>query len=162
MRVVVPPVLVGEKIVRIVSPVETLLEVEEWVGEWWEPSNITLTAASVAPVAPFDLLQSLGLPAEDCVRGDSRPAQLEIEALIRTRDPERPSQLKFDEEVVLRAVPSRRRKYPGNARFRRHASSGRDGAEPDPERRKKKSTDPLTPRRRASDLPPGELPDLRT
>ncbi len=163
MRVVVPPVLLGDRIVRIVSPVESLLEVEEWVGEWWEPSGVTLTEASVAPAAPTELLLSRGLPPDDCVATHARPALRDIEALIHTRDPERSTSPRFDEELVARAVPARRRKYPGNARFRRHAASGRDSAEPDPERRKKKSTDPLSPRRRASDLPPeSSPPDIRT
>ena len=51
MRVVVPPVLVRDRLCRIVAPVESLLEVEEWVGEWWEPSVVTLSAVSTAAAA---------------------------------------------------------------------------------------------------------------
>lgn len=153
MRVVVPPVLVDDRIVRIVSPVESLLEVEEWVGAWWEPSGVTLTQASIAPVAPDALLHERGVPREDCEASEPRPAQMDIEALIHTRDPARPDQLRFDEDTVVRAAPVRRRKYPGNSRFRRHSAASGSSAV-DPERRKKKSSDPNTPRRRASDHPP--------
>ena len=159
MRVVVPPVLVDDRIVRIVSPVESLLEVEEWVGAWWEPSGVTLTQASIAPVAPDALLHERGVPREDCETAEPRPAQIDIEALIHTHDPARPEQMRFDDASVARVVPTRRRKYPGNARFRRHSAANGNAAV-DPERRKKKSADPATPRRRASDHPPRGPSDM--
>lgn len=154
MRVVVAPVLVGDRICRIVAPLQSLLEVEEWAGAWWEPSSVTLTEASVAPIVPDALLEERGVPVEDRVASEDRPAQTEIEALIRTRDPERPANMRFDEEVVARVTPARRRKYPGNARFRRNAPSGTHSEPLDPERRKKSTRDAQTPRRRSSDHPP--------
>ncbi len=159
MRVVVAPVLVGDRICRIVAPLQSLLEVEEWVGAWWEPSSVTLTEASIAPIVPESVLAERGVPLEDRVATEGRPAQIEIEALIRTRDPERPENMRFDEEVVTRATPTRRRKYPGNARFRRKPAAGKAGEASDAERRKKAPRDPQTPRRRASDDPPRSTSD---
>ena len=161
MRVVVPPVLVGDRICRIVSPVESLLEVEEWVGAWWAPSGVTLSVASVAPGADPSVLETHGVPAADWVAADARPDLSEIESLMRARDPARGEPMRLDEDV-RRLSPPRRRKYPGNARFRRSAVADAD-AEPEPidlpaqdfsERRR--VTDPApanSPRRRASDTP---------
>ena len=86
MRVVIAPVLVGKRIVRLVAPLDSLLEVEEWVGEWWEPTDVTLTVASRAPSAPFALLRRRGVPAEDCVVGP-RPTDAEIQALMHAAEP---------------------------------------------------------------------------
>ena len=118
MRVVVPPVLIDGRICRIVSPVTALLEVEEWVGEWWQPSTVPLTRASVADAAPLDLLVARGVPDADRVAPQDRPSREEIEAMIRTSDPDRPVEARFDEDVP-RMAPVARRDYPGSARFGR-------------------------------------------
>jgi hypothetical protein len=125
MRVVVSPVLVGDRIVRIVSPVDSLLEVEEWVGEWWEPSAITLTTASQAPSAPVALLQARGVPLEDCAETPSRPTEhaLQFLMLATARDANDPL---IASDLTTRPVRGLRRKsYPGNARFRRGTTTTR-------------------------------------
>ena len=161
MRVVVPPVLVGDRICRIVSPVESLLEVEEWVGAWWAPSGVTLSVASLAPDVDPSVLQTRGVPPTDWLTDEPRPDFSEIESLMRARDPARAEPMRLDEDV-RRLSPPRRRKYPGNARFRRSAVAETD-AEPEPmagpeqdfsERRRVTEPAPAnSPRRRASDLP---------
>lgn len=150
MRVVVAPVLVDGRICRIVSPVDSLLEVEEWVGGWWEPSLVPLSTVSVSPLAKLETLQGCGVPPEDCVATEPRPAQVDIEALMMTRDPERPAEMRFDEDV-RRNVNTRRRKYPGNSRFRRDP---RGGAGVESERRRDEAVEWHGPWRRASDQPP--------
>ncbi len=150
MRVVVCPVIVGDRICRIVSPVQSLLEVEEWAGEWWEPSSIPLTIASLSTAADASLLRARGVPEADCFASEPRPDQLAIEALMLTRDPERPAQMRFDEDV-RRSPGSRKRKYPGNARFRRGAQTMMDA-----ERRRETSSEWNGPWRRATDRPPPE------
>jgi hypothetical protein len=119
MRVVVPPVLVGDRICRIVSALESLLEVEEWAGAWWEPSSIPLTLASRASRASDDILDARGVPESDRAVPEVWPTQGDIEALMRARDPQRPDGMRFDEEMVMRAQPVRKLDYPGNARFRK-------------------------------------------
>jgi hypothetical protein len=125
VRVLVPPVLVGDRICRIVSPVDSLLEVEEWMGAWWEPSTIPLTTASTALRAPDDLLRDRGVPADDCVASEVRPDEHDIQAMLLIHDPDRPAQMRFDEDVV-RVTSIRARKYPGNARFSRRPASAHD------------------------------------
>jgi hypothetical protein len=159
MRVVVPPVLVGDRICRIVSPVESLLEVEEWVGAWWAPSGVTLSVVGLAPGADPSMLRTYGVPPTDWVAEDPRPDFSEIESLMRAREPGRGEPMRLDEDV-RRLSPPRRRKYPGNARFRRSAVVE---TEPEPmdgpaqdfsERRRVTEPAPAnSPRRRASDLP---------
>jgi len=148
MRVVVSPVIVGDRICRITSPVQSLLEVEEWAGEWWEPSSIPLTIASRSPTAEASVLRARGVPEADCVTSEPRPAQLDIEASMRTGDPERPAQMRFDEDV-RRGTGSRKRKYPGNARFRRGTQSTAEA-----ERRRDAMVEWNGPWRRATDRPP--------
>jgi hypothetical protein len=152
MRVVVPPVIVDDRICRIVSPVESLLEVEEWVGAWWEPSAVPLTIASLAPRASERVLLESGVPEADRMHGAVRPTSEEIEAILLTRDPERSAQMRFDEQVQ-RGTGPRRRKYPGNARFRRDARGG-TGTEAD--RRHDAPREWTGPWRRATDPPPPE------
>ncbi len=154
MRVVVPPVIVGDRICRIVSPVASLLEVEEWAGAWWEPSTIQLTIASEATAAPESLLRDLGIPLSDCVATEPRPAQREIEASMMTLDPDRPANMRFEDEVVRRLGTPKRRKYPGNARFRRGVPPAPEPVEDPLERRRATRVDPDGPRRRATDAPP--------
>ncbi|MBC7843738.1 MAG: hypothetical protein H7099_15565 [Gemmatimonadaceae bacterium] len=159
MRVVVAPVLVGDRICRIVAPLQSLLEVEEWVGAWWEPSSVTLTEASVAPIVPAELLTARGVPLEDRLAAEDRPAQTDIEALIHTHDPERPATMRFDEEVVMRASPARRRKYPGNARFRRNAPKATDTDATDADRRANATRETRSAKRPTSDTPLRPSPD---
>jgi hypothetical protein len=150
MRVVVAPVLVDDRICRIVSAIQSLLEVEEWVGGWWEPSLIPLTLVSSAPQADPRTLRARGVPDEDCLAEAPRPTPVDIESLMRPRDPERPSDMRFDEDVHQINGP-RKRKYPGNARFRRDP---RGGSAADIDRRRDTDAEWTGPRRRATDTPP--------
>lgn len=130
------------------SPVQTLLEVEEWAGGWWAPSSIPLTIASLSPPADELVLRASGIPESDCLATEPRPAQPDIEALMMTRDPERPVAVRFDEDL-RRNTGVRRRKYPGNARFRRGAPTQTDA-----ERRLEGTAEWDGPWRRATDRPP--------
>jgi hypothetical protein len=65
MRVIVPPVVVDGRICRIVAPLPTLVEVQEWKGEWWLLSDVLLSTAAVAPPAPHPLLEVQGVPPAD-------------------------------------------------------------------------------------------------
>lgn len=118
MRVVVAPVVIDGRICRIVSPVASLLEVEEWAGAWWEPSVLPLTLVSSAPLADTAELLACGVPMADCIESEPRPLQRDIEASLVTRDPERTPAMRLDDDVHRGDQP-RRRAYPGNARFRR-------------------------------------------
>jgi hypothetical protein len=126
MQVLVPPVMLGGRIYRIVSPVDALLEVEEWVGAWWEPCSVPLTQVSIAPAATEAMLDALGVPSDERSASTERLAQPDLEALMRSRDPERPVGMRFDDEVVSRAAPLLKRQYPGNTRFRRHTPTSLD------------------------------------
>jgi hypothetical protein len=141
MRVVVPPVLVGDRICRIVSALESLLEVEEWVGAWWEPSSIPLTLASRASRASDAMLDARGVPESDRAEPAVWPTQGDIEALMRARDPQRPDGMRFDEETVVRAQPVRKPDYPGNARFRKNTPLSGVPIATSPRTRSKKPSD---------------------
>jgi hypothetical protein len=119
MRVLVAPVLVGDRICRIVSPIESLLEVEEWVGEWWEPSSVTITTASQSPPASERLLLERGVPPEDHRSSEPATSDPEIQSLLRAREPAPPTAALFDRADAPRASAARPREYPGNARFLR-------------------------------------------
>lgn len=108
MRVIVPPVVVGDRICRIVSAVESLLEVEEWVGQWWAPSSVTLSDASHAPAADAVRLRARGVPPEDYAFNTPRPGGPEIQALLQARDPARVQDMLLNDEV-MRSNPPRRR-----------------------------------------------------
>ena len=155
MRVVISPVVVGDRICRIVAPVAALLEVEEWVGAWWEPSGVTLTDASHAPAATDAQLAAHGVPVEDWLGNVARPNEADIQAQLVTRDPERPEQMRFDEEVIRPA--GRRRKYPGNARFRRGPFDAKESTL-EAERRDKGASVWKGPWRRSTDVPPDTTP----
>lgn len=171
MRILVAPVLVGDRICRIISPIESLLEVEEWVGEWWEPSTVTLTTASQSPAAPERVLQERGVPAEDRVATEPRASDPEIQGLMRPdQQPFAPS-ARIEDTLAPRANGARRRQYSGNARFRRPRAStpnsvidradlrrpGSDGEWHGPFRR---ATDDTSSSR--SDRPSSERPDRST
>jgi len=129
MRVIVAPVIVNDRVCRIVSPVDSLLEVEEWVGAWWAPSTIPLTIASLAATAPQAMLLDLGIPASDWFAIELRPAQGDIEASMQTRNSERSAEMRMEDEVVRRGAGPKRRAYPGNARFRRGSPSSAESPE---------------------------------
>jgi hypothetical protein len=151
MRVVVSPVLVGDRICRIVSAVDSLLEVEEWVGAWWEPSAIPLTTVSNSAAVSESELRARGVPESDwLLSGQTRPTPAEIEAIILTHDPGRSVQGQFDDSV-RRGTGPRRRNYPGNARFKRD-SHGHPTT--DAERRRNTSGVWTGPRRRSTDPQP--------
>lgn len=65
MDVLVPPVVAGGRICRVVSPVASLIEVQEWMGEYWLPSDLLLSAVRRAPPAPRHLLEAHAVPRED-------------------------------------------------------------------------------------------------
>lgn len=115
MRILVAPVVVGDRICRIVSPVRSLLEVEEWAGAWWEPSLVTLTEAVRArPATPAEL-RARGVPKSDRTATDAL-TPVALQAMLCAAEPARPG--------LEAAAPARRprRSYPGNARFRRPPS----------------------------------------
>jgi len=118
MRIICPPVLVGDRICRIVSPIDSLLEVEEWAGAWWEPSSVTLTTASLAPAATVVELEARGVPPEGCEAGP-RSAEQQIQALMRATVSAAAQASAVDPANERRADGMRRRVYTGNARFRR-------------------------------------------
>jgi len=161
MRILCAPVLVGDRLCRIVSPVATLLEVEEWVGEWWEPSSITLTTASQASPAPVALLQARGVPLEDHA-GNAPTPEFEIQSLLRASVAARHQVLSVEPGSEPRANGSRRKVFSGNARFRRGRSADAPDAPEAPgatdtTRRDRTSTaERPIPRRRATDDPPAQ------
>ena len=72
MRVILAPVVVDGKICRIVAPVPSLLEVQEWVGDFWLPSDAMLSTVATAAPAPLALLHSSGVPRADHGQWDRR------------------------------------------------------------------------------------------
>ena len=120
MRVLVAPVVVGDRICRIVSPVRSLLEVEEWAGEWWEPSLVTLTEVVRARAASRSELRARGVPeADHAASGQLTP--IALQAMLRAHEPSHPV-------LEVTAAPARpRRAYAGNARFRRRPVSSEPG-----------------------------------
>lgn len=119
MRVLVAPVLVGDRICRIVSPIDSLLEVEEWVGEWWEPSSVTLTAASQAAPASERLLRARGVPAADRRATEQGVTEPDIQSLLRAHEPAAPTGSPPVPSADRPGTERRAREYPGNARFLR-------------------------------------------
>jgi hypothetical protein len=157
MRVVVPPVLLDDRIYRIVAPIEALLEVEEWVGSWWQPSTMPLTTASGAPPAEIAVLLARGVPVGDWAGDEPRSAPRNIEALLQTNDPDRASASALDDSVKRSPVP-RRNQYPGNARFGLQAHDD-DATERLADRRRARGAVPKDGRRRRSALPPPDSAD---
>ena len=150
MRVIVPPVVVGDRICRIIAPVASLLEVEEWVGQWWEPSAVTLSEASLGVSAPDALLAARGVPADDWRASEARSGEQDIQALLQIRDPEREQRL---DEDVARSMPTRRRSYPGNARFSSRAIAAAERRTDDSDRRARPEAATPGPHRRETDTP---------
>ncbi len=153
MRVIVPPVVVGDRICRIVAAVESLLEVEEWVGQWWEPSTVTLSDASLGVPASEVVLEARGVPSDDWRTIDARSAEVDIQALLQTRDPQRAEPMRLDDGVT-RSNPPRRRSYPGNARFSSRTIAAMERAKEVPDRRRRSDGNRNGPRRRKTDTPP--------
>jgi hypothetical protein len=152
MRVIVPPVVVGDRICRIVAAVESLLEVEEWVGQWWEPSTVTLSDASLGVSATEAVLESRGVPTDDWRVATPRLADMEIQALLQTRDPHVAEPMRLD-DAVTRSSPPRRRSYPGNARFSSRTIAAMERAQEVPDRRRRSDGNRNGPRRRKTDTP---------
>jgi len=152
MRVLVGPVLVDDRICRIVAAIEALLEVEEWAGSWWQPSTVPLTMASGAPPAEYRLLLARGVPIDDWARGEPRSAPMNIEALMQTNDPDRASKPALDDSVRrgLAPLPSQ---YPGNRRFGLRPNDG-DRTERPADRRRARGAAPSETDRRRRLLPP--------
>jgi len=61
-RVVLAPVVMDERIFRVVEPAHSTLYVEEWHGEYWLPSDVALHAVRAAPFATEDELRARQLP----------------------------------------------------------------------------------------------------
>jgi hypothetical protein len=93
MLVIVPPVIVDGKICRIVAPVQSLLEVQEWMGDFWLPSDVLLSTAAASEPAPLSLLHSNGVPRADHGQWPQRSTSMLTEgALIaRASRPRRPA-----------------------------------------------------------------------
>ncbi|MCU0623922.1 MAG: hypothetical protein MUF53_08660, partial [Gemmatimonadaceae bacterium] len=127
------------------APIDALLEVEEWVGAWWEPSSVPLTSVAVAPRATDDELDVRGIPSTDRGRDDERLSQQDIEALIQSRDPEHPADLEW--HPLPDASPPR--VYPGNTRFKRRTPIEPGAVSPD----ERSSHAEAAPRRRGPDQP---------
>ena len=56
------PVLIDERIYRVVEPAHSTLYVEEWHGDYWLPSDVALHAVRAAPFATEDELRARHLP----------------------------------------------------------------------------------------------------
>lgn len=118
MRVVVPPGFVGSRLVRVVAAVPSLLEVEEWMGEWWEPSTVTLSDATAAPTASAEALDAAGVPAGDRVVDGERFTTDTISTLLTA-----PVQLNVGSQLNSLEKKfnggRRRNEYAGSAKFGR-------------------------------------------
>ncbi len=160
MRIICPPVLIDGCICRIVSPIESLLEVEQWAGGWWEPSSVTLTTASLAPAASLAELEARGVPPEVCAPG-LRSAEQQIQALMRATVSTAAQGSALDPANERRPDGARRRVYTGNARFRKGGAERNDETQLHEPRavtpRGDTHAPAHAPRRRATDaLPPQE------
>lgn len=156
MQVVVPPVYVGGRILRVISSTPHLYEVEEWVGEWWEPSVITLSVATSAPSAPEEVLDAAGVPAEDRLGVAERLSVEELSERMRShvRD--------YSNEMPLLGAHAsgpraRRREYAGSAKFRRPRAPKKDADRRGASAPSAESAPWTGPLRRASDHS-GETP----
>jgi hypothetical protein len=146
VHVILSPVVIGDSIYRIVAPLPSLLEVEEWMGEWWEPSTLTFRMVASAPPASQALLAERGVPRDEWGSPAQRATAEAIDAMLLAHVIFRPP---TNGAPLVDGPGGRRRKsYPGSARFgKRVRSHGRraddaPGAAP---------VIPLGPRRRRSD-----------
>jgi hypothetical protein len=149
VHVVIPPVLIGDRIFRIVAPLPSLLEVEEWMGEWWEPSTLTFRTVSSAPPASHLVLASRGVPRQEWGAPEERVSMEAIDAMLRAHVIFRPP---TNGAPPAEGANGRRRKsYPGSARFGKAARSRGRRADDAPDAT---PAIPLGPRRRRSDHKP--------
>ena len=65
MHVLLGPLICRRKICRVVSPMESLVYVEEWIGSDWVPSDIPLHAIEEAVPATVDMLAACNVPTND-------------------------------------------------------------------------------------------------
>ncbi len=152
MNVVVPPVVVGGRILRIVSSAPHFYEVEEWMGQWWEPGSVTLSVAIAAPAATDHELDVQSVPEAERVGG---PERISIEQLSeKMRAPVRAYEVDIA-QLLASPVENgvRRREYAGSSKFRRPRApkqsttdKRRDGAGP------QSGSDWTGPFRRATDI----------
>lgn len=125
MPVVLPPAFVGSRLVRVVAPVPSLLEVEEWAGEWWEPSSVTISEACAAEAASKDQLDAAGVPKADRETViDVRITRAALSILFSM-----PSHLNGTNQLAsLEQKPNggrRRNDYAGSAKFRKRGPKGK-------------------------------------
>jgi len=153
MRILCSPVLVGDRICRVVSPIASLIEVEEWVGAWWEPSAVTITTATQAPPASAALLLARGVPLED--QAGESPATLlrDVQSMLRASAPQDSQPVALDPANERRPNGSRRKQFAGNARFRRGRSGGAAGPGDQDQRERPSAAEWSGPWRRAADDP---------
>lgn len=159
MHVIVPPVLIGDSIYRIVAPLPSLLEVEEWMGEWWEPCTLTFRTVASAPPAAHTLLESRGVPRDERGSPAQRASVEAIEAMLLAHVIFRPSTNGVP--PVEGASGRRRKSYAGSARFGKGTRSRGRRAEDAPDA---KPVITHGPRRRRSDQKPpaGGEPDRKS
>jgi len=65
MHVLLGPLICRRKICRVVSPVQSLVFVEEWNGTDWTPSDIPLHGIEDAVPATVDMLAACNVPSND-------------------------------------------------------------------------------------------------
>jgi len=119
MRVIVPPVLVGHRICRVVTPVEHLLEVQDWVGEWWEPSALTISEVCAAPKASEETLIARGVPAEDRSGDDDRTSASAIQTMMQASVIFRPQPADVTAAARIIGDGRRQKVYSGSRKFGR-------------------------------------------
>lgn len=150
MHVVVPPVFIAGRILRVISSTPHLYEVEEWVGEWWEPSQVTLSVATSARNATAQELDTQGVPAEDRLDAVERLSYEQLSERLRAHVHD------YTHELPSTGAPAtgpraRRREYTGSGKFRRPRMPQK-GAERRGATEQSQETAPWTgPLRRATD-----------
>lgn len=149
MRIIVPPVLIGTRICRIVAPVEHLLEVEEWVGEWWEPCALTISEVGAAPRVSEKMLDQRAVPREDRGPNDDRTSASAIQTMMLAHVMLRPENTDVTPSSNITRGP-RQKVYSGSRRF-----GNRRGSQADRRRsgRGENAEQWNGPWRRASDQP---------
>jgi hypothetical protein len=125
MPVVLPPAFVGTRLVRVVAPVPSLLEVEEWAGEWWEPSSVTISEACAAESATKEQLDTAGVPKADRETViDERITRAALSILFSM-----PAHLNGTNQMAsLEQKPNggrRRNDYAGSAKFKKRGPKGK-------------------------------------
>jgi hypothetical protein len=116
MRVILAPVVIDGRICRVVSAIDTLLEVEEWVGAWWEPSLVTISDAARGTPASDALLLAGGVPPTDWIVTEARS---DAASVLRQLRPALPTDGLAPDVDPPPLPPLDVRFYAGNARFNR-------------------------------------------